>query len=106
MYAVVETGGKQYRVSAGDVIDVELLSHDPGATVELGQVLMVAPDGAPPTFGRPVVAGAKVMAEVVDQIKGDKVIVFKYKPKVRYRRKTGHRQNYTRLRVTEIVAEA
>ncbi len=102
MYAVLETGGKQYRVEVGDTLEVEKLPTVPGETVELDRVLMVSDeDGA--RIGRPVVEGAVVRATVVDQVKGDKVVVFKYKPKERYRRKSGHRQRYTRLRVDEIV---
>jgi large subunit ribosomal protein L21 len=105
MYAVVKTGGKQYRVQPGDTLDVELLEASAGDSIELGQVLMVG-DGDNTVVGRPTVAGARVLAEVVDQIKGDKIIVFKYKPKVRYRRKTGHRQRLTRVRVTDIQRES
>lgn len=102
MYAVVETGGKQYRVEVGDTLEVEKLPVVPGETVELDRVLMVSDeDGA--RIGQPVVEGAFVRATVVDQVKGDKVVVFKYMPKKRYRRKSGHRQRYTRLRVDEIV---
>jgi large subunit ribosomal protein L21 len=103
MYAIVETGGKQYRVQSGDVIDVELLDAEEGSTVDLDRVLMLGGDGAQ-TVGSPTIDGAVVRAEVVGNVKGDKVIVFKYKPKVRYRRKTGHRQGYTRLRIADIVS--
>ncbi len=103
MYAVVETGGKQYKLQVGDVVDVERLPAELGQSVDLDRVLMVAEEGAV-KVGQPVVPGAKVRAKVVDHIKGDKVIVFKYKPKVRYRRRLGHRQPYTRLSIEEIVA--
>jgi large subunit ribosomal protein L21 len=98
----VESGGKQYKVSPGQTIDVERLAAEEGSTVELTQVLFAA-DGDRMAVGRPVVGGAKVLATVVAQGKGDKVIVFKYKPKVRYRRKRGHRQLYTRLLIKDIV---
>ena len=103
MYAVIRTGGKQYRVSPGDTIDVEKLPYEVGETVNLDEVLLVA-NGPKAQIGRPVVKGAKVKATVTRQVKGPKVIVFKYRPSKRYRRKQGHRQNYTRLRIDEIVA--
>jgi large subunit ribosomal protein L21 len=103
MYAVVKTGGKQYRVSPGDTIEVEKLPHEVGASVELDQVLLIV-NGSGAQIGRPLVEGAKVKATVTRQAKGRKVIVFKYRSSKRYRRKKGHRQNYTRLRVDEIVA--
>jgi large subunit ribosomal protein L21 len=101
-YAIVQTGGKQYRVSSGETIDVMHLSAGGGSTVELDQVLLVA-DGESVRVGTPTVEGAKVLAEVLGEGKGKKVIVFKYKPKVRYRRRKGHRQLYTRLAIKEIV---
>jgi large subunit ribosomal protein L21 len=104
MYAILETGGKQYKVQTGDVIEVERLDGEIGDQVELGRVLMLGGDGdEAPTFGNPAIEGARVFGEVVEQGKGDKIIVFKYKPKVRYRRKTGHRQSVTRVRVGDIV---
>lgn len=103
MYAILETGGKQYKVETGDVIEVDRLDGDVGAQIEVGRVLMVAGDDGAPTFGNPAVDGARVFGEVVEQGKGDKIIVFKYKPKVRYRRKTGHRQQVTRIRIGDIV---
>jgi large subunit ribosomal protein L21 len=102
MYAVVKTGGKQYSVRPGQSIDVEKLPYDVGAEIELDQVLLVAGDG-PSKIGQPLVEGARVRATVTRQAKGRKVIVFKYKNKNRYRRKLGHRQLYTRLRIDEIV---
>lgn len=101
-YAIVQTGGKQYKVSPGETIDVERLPAEEGSTVELDQVLLVA-DGKKVKVGTPTVAGAKVTADVVGEGKGEKVIVFKYKPKVRYRRMKGHRQGYTRLAIKEVV---
>ncbi len=103
MYAILETGGKQYKVQSGDVIEVERLDGEVGAQIELGRVLMLAADDAAPTWGSPAIEGAKVFGEVVEQGKGEKLIIFKYKPKVRYRRKTGHRQTVTRVRVGDIV---
>lgn len=103
MYAVVETGGKQYKVTSGDVIEIERVDGEVGDQVELGRVLMLAGDDGAPTFGSPTIDGARVLGEVVEQGKGEKLIVFKYKPKVRYRRKTGHRQSVTRVRIGDIV---
>ena len=103
MYAVVKTGGIQYRVSPGDSVEVEKLPYEVGQQVELDQVLLVA-NGNGAKIGQPLVEGAKVKATVTRQVKGRKVIVYKYRPSKRYRRKQGHRQNYTRLRIDEIVA--
>jgi large subunit ribosomal protein L21 len=104
MYAVIRTGGKQYTVRAGETLDVERLDGAAGDTVELTDVLLVA-DGDAVTVGAPTVAGAKVVADIVDHGKGKKIIVFKYKPKIRYRKRTGHRQQFTRLSVKEIVTK-
>lgn len=103
MYAVVQTGGKQYRVAVGDRIDVERLDAEPGTEVTLDRVLMVEQDGDV-KIGTPVVDGAKVIASVDAQKRGEKLIVFKMRPKKRYRRKTGHRQNLTQLTIKDIVA--
>ena len=103
MYAVIKTGGKQYRVSPGDSIEVEKLPYEVGEQVELDEVLLVA-NGSGTQIGRPLVEGAKVKATVTRQAKGRKVIIFKYRPSKRYRRRRGHRQHYTRLRIDEIVA--
>ena len=102
IYAIIETGGKQYKVTPGQTIDVERLDAAEGNTVELDRVLLIA-DGDKVTVGTPVVEGAKVIATSQGEGKGKKIIVFKYKPKVRYRRKMGHRQLYTRLTVDKIV---
>jgi large subunit ribosomal protein L21 len=102
MYAVVETGGKQYKVEPGGTLQVEKLLAEVGATVELERVLLVG-DGDALEVGRPLVAGARVVAEVLAQEKAAKIVVFRYKRKVRYRRKTGHRQQLTRLLVKEIA---
>ena len=101
-YAIIQTGGKQYRVSPGETIDVMHLPVEEGSTIELDQVLLIA-DGESIRVGTPTVEGAKVLAEVLGEGKGKKVIVLKYKPKVRYRRRKGHRQLYTRLAIKEIV---
>jgi large subunit ribosomal protein L21 len=103
MYAILETGGKQYKVETGDVIEVERIDGDPGSQIEVGRVLMIGGGDDAPRFGSPGIEGAKVFGEVVEQGKGEKLIVFKYKPKVRYRRKTGHRQTVTRIRIGDIV---
>jgi large subunit ribosomal protein L21 len=103
MYAVIKTGGKQYRVSPGDSIDVEKLPYEVGHQIELDQVLLVA-NGSGAKIGQPLVDGAKVKATVTRQAKGRKVIIFKYRPSKRYRRRKGHRQHFTRLRIVEIVA--
>ncbi len=101
MFAIVRTGGKQYKVRAGETIDVEKLEIEEGAQVRLDQVLLAANDGEV-SVGRPVIDGAVVTAEVMLQGKGPKLIVFKYKSKVRYRRRTGHRQKLTRLNIRSI----
>jgi large subunit ribosomal protein L21 len=103
MYAVIRTGGKQYRVSPGDSVEVEKLPYEVGEQIELDQVLLVA-GGSGTEIGRPIVEGAKVKATVTRQAKGRKVIIFKYRPSKRYRRKKGHRQHHTRLRIDDIVA--
>ena len=102
MYAVIETGGKQYRVEVGTLLEVELLDVQPGATIMLDRVLLVA-DGDTASIGQPVVADAQVSAEVVSQIRGPKTISFKYRPKARSRVKKGHRQELTVLRISDIV---
>ena len=104
-YAIVHTGGKQYRVSAGDTIRVESIPGDLGDTVELTDVRMLSQDGQV-TLGTPTVDGARVVTEISDSGKGKKIVVFKYKAKVRYRRKKGHRQLYTDLTVNDILMDA
>ena len=103
MFAVIRTGGKQYKVANGDVITVEKLAGEAGATINFGEVLMVSDDGST-TVGTPLVAGAAVSAEVVAQDRGPKIIVFKKKRRQNYRRKNGHRQDLTVLRITGISA--
>ncbi len=101
-YAVVQTGGKQYRVQEGDILDVELLDAEVGASIYLEDVRLIA--GADDILvGSPKVAGAAVKAQVVEQVRGTKLVVFKYKAKTRYRRKSGHRQRYSRLKVDAIL---
>ena len=104
MYAIVKTGGKQYRVAPQDVIEVEKLKGEPGATVVLDQVLMVATDSGL-QVGTPFVDGASVACELVEQKRGPKIIIFKKKRRKHYRRKKGHRQHYTVLRVLEILTD-
>ncbi|MGI6552127.1 MAG: 50S ribosomal protein L21 [Bacillota bacterium] len=101
MYAIMETGGKQYRVSPGQVLKVEKLEASPGETVEIDRVLLVSSDEGV-KVGSPWLEGAKVVLKVRKHGKGDKIIVFKYKPKKNYRRKQGHRQPYTEVVVESI----
>jgi large subunit ribosomal protein L21 len=103
MFAVIRTGGKQYKVAKDDVITVEKLAGEPGATVTLDDVLMLG-EGASATTGTPRLAGASVTAEVVKQMRSDKVLVFKKRRRHNYRRKNGHRQALTVLKVTGISA--
>ena len=100
-YAIFQTGGKQYRVKEGDTIRVESIPGDEGDAIEFDQVLMLSQDGNV-SVGAPTVDGARVTAEVVGKGRAKKIIVFKYKAKTRYRRKNGHRQHYTDLRVINI----
>ena len=101
MYAVISTGGKQYRVEPGGTVIVDRLVGEPGASVTLDQVLLVA-DGGDVRVGSPTVDGASVTATVLGEQLGPKVVIFKFKQKVKYRRRTGHRQHLTRLRIDEI----
>jgi large subunit ribosomal protein L21 len=103
MFAVIKTGGKQYRVAKDDVIVVEKLEAEAGKSVSFGDVLMVA-DGANVSVGAPLVKGASVTGEVVEQRKGEKVKVFKKRRRNTYRRKRGHRQNETVVRITAVAA--
>jgi len=103
MYAIIETGGKQYRVQEGDVVFVEKLIADEGAVVTFDQVLAVSKEGSA-SFGSPIVAGASVSAKVLGHGKNKKIIVFKYKAKKGYRRKQGHRQPYTKVQIEKINA--
>ena len=103
-YAIIESGGKQYKAVEGGIIEVDLLPVEAGQSVELEMVLLVA-DGEKVEVGTPVVAGARVLATSMGQVKADKLVVFKYRPKKRIRVKTGHRQQYTRLKVESIEME-
>ncbi len=102
MYAVIETGGKQYRVKQGDVVFVEKLDVAEGETISLDKVLLVSNEGNV-SAGKPYVDGAKVEATVLEQGKSKKIIVFKYKAKKNYRKKQGHRQPFTKLKIENIV---
>lgn len=102
MYAIIKTGGKQYRVAVGDVIDVELLGDtDQNGKIEFGEVLF-AYDGSKPQFGKPSIPDFFVQGEVVGTVKGEKITSMKYKPSHNQRRRWGHRQQYTRVKITGI----
>ena len=101
MYAIIQTGGKQYRVSEGDVLSIEKLSAAEGEEVVFDQVLTVVADGDV-KIGKPVLEGAKVTAKVVEHGKGEKILVFKYKAKSNYRKRQGHRQPYTKVEISKI----
>ena len=103
MYAVIKTGGKQYRVAEGDVLNVEKLNAEAGSEVVFDEVLTVVND-ADVKIGQPVVEGAKVTAKVVEQGKGEKILVFKYKAKSNYRKRQGHRQPFTKVEISKIEA--
>jgi len=104
-YAIIKTGGRQYRVAEGDTIDVDLLDIDQGKTATFAEVLMYA-DGKTVTQGTPLISGAKVTAEVVEQRKDKKVIAFKYKRRKGYHRTVGHRRKLTRVKIKSINVEA
>ncbi len=103
MHAIIETGGKQYKVTEGDVLYIEKLDAEAGSSITFDKVLAVL-NGDSATFGAPVVEGASVTANVVKNGKGKKVLVFKYKPKKNYRRRQGHRQPYTKVEITKVNA--
>jgi large subunit ribosomal protein L21 len=105
MFAVIRTGGKQYRVAPNDIIEIERIAGEPGDIIELGEVLLLGGGEGGPKAGSPAVAGVLVAAEVVEQKRGDKIIVFKKKRRKNYRRKNGHRQALTLLRITEILTD-
>jgi large subunit ribosomal protein L21 len=102
IYAIIETSGKQYKVTEGQTIEIDRMAADEGGSVKLDRVLLLA-DGDNVTVGKPYVDGARVMATVKNNGKGDKIVVFKYKAKVRYRRRKGHRQLYTSLVIDRIL---
>jgi len=102
MYAIIRSGARQYRAEVGRTIDVERLPNPVDESFEISDVLLVG-DGDNTVIGQPLVEGARVKVTVVDQFRGDKVIVFKYRQRTNFRRKRGHRQYYTRLRVDDIM---
>jgi large subunit ribosomal protein L21 len=102
MYAIIRTGNRQYRAEVGSTIDVERLPQEVNEQVQISDVLLVA-DGDNTVIGQPTVAGAVVTATIIDQYRADKVIVFKYRQRTNFRRKRGHRQYYTRLRIDQIT---
>jgi large subunit ribosomal protein L21 len=104
MFAVIRTGGKQYRVEPNDIIEIERVAGEPGDIIELGEVLLLGGEGGSKT-GSPLIAGAIVAAEVMEHTRGDKIIVFKKKRRKNYRRKKGHRQDLTLLRITELLTD-
>jgi large subunit ribosomal protein L21 len=104
MYAVVKTGGKQYRVAKDDVLKIERLPGEQGDIITLEEVLMVG-DGAAVTVGAPLVAGASVAAEIVEQARGPKIVIFKKRRRQNYRRKKGHRQHLTVVKITDILTD-
>jgi len=104
MFAVIRTGGKQYRVAPNDIIEIEKIAGNPGDIIELAEVILLGGDGGPKT-GNPTIQGALVAAEVIEQKRGEKIVVFKKKRRANYRRKAGHRQELTALRITEILTD-
>jgi large subunit ribosomal protein L21 len=104
MFAVIRTGGKQYRVAPNDIIEIEKIAGKPGDIIELAEVILLGGEGSPKT-GNPTIAGALVAAEVIEQTRSDKITVFKKKRRANYRRKKGHRQALTALRITEILTD-
>jgi len=103
VYAIIRDRGMQYRVEAGQILEIARLDAEPGSRVELSEVLLVG-GGEQILVGTPLLDGAKVLAKVLGEAKGEKIVVFKYKNKKRYRRRTGHRQRYTRIAISEIVS--
>ena len=100
MYAVIVSGGKQYRVTKGDTIYVEKLDQQPDSTISFDVLMLGSDEGV--KIGAPTVAGAMVEGKVIGQVKGEKIIIYKYKSKKNYRRKAGHRQNYTKVEITAV----
>jgi large subunit ribosomal protein L21 len=103
VYAIIESGGKQYRVEPGAVVSLERIPGEVGSPVELSRVLLVS-DGTTVRVGNPTIAGVRVVSEIVAQTRGEKIDVFKFKRRKKYRRRTGHRQELTQIRISEIVA--
>ncbi len=104
MHAVIRTGGKQYVVEPGDVIDIEKVSGEPGEEINFEEVLLVSAEGQEVKVGKPLVESAAVGGRIVSQKKGEKLVVFKFKRRKGYRRKAGHRQKLTRVEITSITA--
>ncbi|HWN66932.1 MAG TPA: 50S ribosomal protein L21 [Haliangium sp.] len=103
MYAVIQTGGKQYRVAPGDTLTVEKLPGNVGDSVEFGEVLMLSKDGSL-AMGKPVIQGAKVTGKIVAHGRGDKLVVYKFRRRKNYRLRNGHRQNYTSIQISDVLA--
>lgn len=104
MLAVIKTGGKQYLVEEGQTLQIEKIEQEPGASISFEALLVSQTDGSGAKVGKPLVAGASVSAKVIEQGREDKVLVVKYKPKVRYRRHVGHRQPFTKIKIEKISA--
>ncbi|NLW90693.1 MAG: 50S ribosomal protein L21 [Syntrophomonadaceae bacterium] len=104
MYAIIQTGGKQYKVSEGTVLKIEKLEIEAGQQITLDQVLMVGEENGGVKIGNPLVAGAKVEAVVLEQGKHKKIVVYKYKKRKNYRKKQGHRQPFTKIKIEKIIA--
>jgi large subunit ribosomal protein L21 len=102
MYAIVRVSGRQYRAVPGTVIDVDKMTVEPGTTVNLSDVLLVVPDGGQPNIGHPLVEGASVQVTVIEHYRAPKILVWKYRPGLRYRKRRGHRQPYTRLHIDAV----
>ncbi len=102
MYAIIRDRGMQYRVEPGQTLAIDLLEAEPGSMIELGEVLLIG--GEKVHVGSPLVEGARVQAQVLGSVKGDKIVVFRYRNKKRYRRRTGHRQQYTSIKISDIIA--
>lgn len=103
MYAIIRDRGMQYRVQPGEILSIDLLDGvEPGSQIEIGEVLLIG-GGDSVQVGSPLVSGARVRAEVLGMKKGEKIVVFRYRNKKRYRRRTGHRQRYTQIRISEII---
>jgi large subunit ribosomal protein L21 len=102
MYAIIESGGKQYKVTSGDIVNLELFEGGDQKSVKLDRVLMVGGEGSP-KFGSPLVKGASVAADIIGEVKGDKIDIQKYKRRKGYHKKQGHRQKYTQIKITGIT---
>jgi large subunit ribosomal protein L21 len=103
MYAIVRTGGRQYRAEPGHIIDVEKMTAAEGEVITLTDVLLVVPDSGAPIVGRPTVTGAAVQATVLGNYRAQKVLIWKYRPGLRYRKRRAHRQTYTRLKIESVT---